>query len=94
MWMLPMYLHVNQKSDDDDDDEDDHIYFNRKLLDYKLDISLNFLGENSRKMSIHTLWKIGRFPDLLHANTKLPRLNKSFLCKCYHVYPNMPEKTF
>ena len=25
MWMLPLYLHVNQKSDDDDgdDDEDD-----------------------------------------------------------------------
>ena len=22
-WMLPMYLHVNQKSDDDDDDDDD-----------------------------------------------------------------------
>ena len=23
MWMLPLYLHVNQKSDDDDDDDDD-----------------------------------------------------------------------
>ena len=22
MWMLPLYLHVNQKSDDDDDDDD------------------------------------------------------------------------
>ena len=21
MWMLPLYLHVNQKSDDDDDDD-------------------------------------------------------------------------
>ena len=25
MWMLPLYLHVNQKSDDDDDDDDDDI---------------------------------------------------------------------
>ena len=23
MWMLPLYLHVNQKSIDDDDDDDD-----------------------------------------------------------------------
>ena len=23
MWMLPLYLHVNQKSVDDDDDDDD-----------------------------------------------------------------------
>ena len=23
MWMLPLYLHVNQNSDDDDDDDDD-----------------------------------------------------------------------
>ena len=23
MWMLPLYLHFNQKSDDDDDDDDD-----------------------------------------------------------------------
>ena len=23
MWMLPLYLHVNQRSDDDDDDDDD-----------------------------------------------------------------------
>ena len=23
MWMLPPYLHVNQKSDDDNDDDDD-----------------------------------------------------------------------
>ena len=23
MWMLPLYLHVNQKSNDDDDDDDD-----------------------------------------------------------------------
>ena len=23
MWMLPLYLHVDQKSDDDDDDDDD-----------------------------------------------------------------------
>ena len=23
MWMLPLYLHVNQKSDDDDDDDDE-----------------------------------------------------------------------
>ena len=23
MWMLPLYLHVNQKSDYDDDDDDD-----------------------------------------------------------------------
>ena len=23
MWMLPLYLHINQKSDDDDDDNDD-----------------------------------------------------------------------
>ena len=22
MWMLPLYLHVDQKSDDDDDDDD------------------------------------------------------------------------
>ena len=23
MWMLPLYLHINQKLDDDDDDDDD-----------------------------------------------------------------------
>ena len=23
MWTLPLYLHLNQKSDDDDDDDDD-----------------------------------------------------------------------
>ena len=23
MWMLPLYLHVNQKSDDDNDDDDE-----------------------------------------------------------------------
>ena len=23
IWMLPLYLHVKQKSDDDDDDDDD-----------------------------------------------------------------------
>ena len=23
MWMLPLYLYINQKSDDDDDDDDD-----------------------------------------------------------------------
>ena len=23
MWMLPLYVHVNQKSNDDDDDDDD-----------------------------------------------------------------------
>ena len=23
MWMLPLYLHINQKYDDDDDDDDD-----------------------------------------------------------------------
>ena len=23
MWMLPVYLHVNEKYDDDDDDDDD-----------------------------------------------------------------------
>ena len=23
MWMLPLYMHINQKSDDDDDDDDD-----------------------------------------------------------------------
>ena len=26
MWLLPLYLHVNQKSDDDDDDDDDDDY--------------------------------------------------------------------
>ena len=27
MWMLPLYLHVNQKSGDDDDDDDDDVVF-------------------------------------------------------------------
>ena len=27
MWMLPLYLHVNQKSKDDDDDDDSHSGF-------------------------------------------------------------------
>ena len=26
MWMLPLYLHLNQKYDDDDDDDDDEHY--------------------------------------------------------------------
>ena len=30
MWMLPLYLHVNQKSDDDDDDNDGSLFKKRK----------------------------------------------------------------
>ena len=26
MWILPLYLHVNQKSNDDDDDDDNEAY--------------------------------------------------------------------
>ena len=27
MWMLPLYLHVNQKSNDDDDDDDERALY-------------------------------------------------------------------
>ena len=44
MWMLPLYLHVNQKSDDDDDDDDDFtIYGHGGHLDEQiLTICINF----------------------------------------------------
>ena len=32
MWMLPLYLQANQKSDDDDDDDDDVYIENFKNL--------------------------------------------------------------
>ena len=33
MWMLPLYLHVNQKSnDDDDDDEGEQVAFIRNVI--------------------------------------------------------------
>ena len=43
MWIWPLYLHVNQKSDDDDDDDDDddehfalHVIINYTLRMTKL----------------------------------------------------------
>ena len=32
IWMLSLYLHVNQNSDDDDDDADDDIFFLQLLF--------------------------------------------------------------
>ena len=32
MWMLPLYLHVNQKSDDADDDDEQHHWYIVKML--------------------------------------------------------------
>ena len=36
LWIWPLYLHVNQKSDDDDDDDDDEKQFlisiNKKIF--------------------------------------------------------------
>ena len=38
MWMLPLYLHVNQKSDDPDDDDDDeqHHWYIVKMLNHNV----------------------------------------------------------
>ena len=36
MWMLPLYLHVNQKSDDDDDDDDDLGSYERSVPNWSL----------------------------------------------------------
>ena len=36
MWMLPLYLHVNQKSDDpDDDDDEQHHWYIVKMLNHR-----------------------------------------------------------
>ena len=37
MWMLPLYLHVNKKSDDpDDDDDEQHHWFIVKMLNHNV----------------------------------------------------------
>ena len=43
MWMLPLYLHVNQKSNDDDDDDDDDREIRKK------NISTYWLRKNNTK---------------------------------------------
>ena len=35
MWMLPLFLHINQKSDDDDDDDDEEEDDVLRILKYK-----------------------------------------------------------
>ena len=35
MWMLPLYLHVNQKSDDPDDDDEQHHWYMVKMLNHR-----------------------------------------------------------
>ena len=47
MWMLPLYLHVNQKSDDDDDDDTHNIFLwgNKKNI-----LSISLLSEAMIKM--------------------------------------------
>ena len=42
MWMLPLYLHVNQKSDDPDDDEQHHWYI-VKMLNHNVLHNIAFL---------------------------------------------------
>ena len=35
MWMLPLYQHVNQKSDDADDDDEQHHWYIVKMLNHR-----------------------------------------------------------
>ena len=35
MWMLPLYLHVNKKSDDPDDDDEQHHWYIVKMLSHR-----------------------------------------------------------
>ena len=43
MWMLPLYLHVNQNSDDHDDDDDQHHWYIVKMLDHNVLHNIDFL---------------------------------------------------
>ena len=36
MWMLPLYLHVNKKSDDADDDDEQHHWYIVKILNHNV----------------------------------------------------------
>ena len=36
MWMLPLYLHVNQKSDDPDDDDEQHHWYIVQMLNHNV----------------------------------------------------------
>ena len=42
MWMLPLYLHVNKKSDDDDDHEQHHWHM-VKILNHNVLHNIAFL---------------------------------------------------
>ena len=35
MWMLPLYLHVNKKSDDADDDDEQHHWYIVKMFNHR-----------------------------------------------------------
>ena len=43
MWMLPLYLHVNQKSDDPDDDDELHHWYIEKMLKHNVLHNIAFL---------------------------------------------------
>ena len=47
MWMLSLYLHVNQKLDDDDDDDDDED-----------NLMLSLLGKNFSRLQFELDWTI------------------------------------
>ena len=49
MWMLPLYLHVNQKSDDPDDDDEQHHWYIVKML------NLNVLHKTAFLTSLQEL---------------------------------------
>ena len=42
-WMLPLYLHVNQKSDDPDDDDEQHHWYIVKMLNHNVLHNIAFL---------------------------------------------------
>ena len=43
MWMLPLYLHVNQKSDDPDDDDEQHHWYIVKMFNHNVLHNIAFL---------------------------------------------------
>ena len=54
MWMLPLYLHVNQKSDydDDDDDDDEYRFWLLRIINYHIWLR--------KHLETHTADKISR----------------------------------
>ena len=75
LWLWPLYLHVNQKSDDDDDDDDDELRNNFSYFSLKPYLYGNF------KISVHVVFDPSSYRD-----GSDERSQHSFLCKTSKYY--------